>query len=70
MKETPIKGEELKCSLDYEAEYHRLMEEFEKLRADRNYLQEELKAADRDMRWHHGFRTAVEIIFGKRNICE
>ena len=65
MKETPIKEELRTCSLDYEAEYNRLSKEFEKLKADRDYLAEELKVADREARWHHGFRAAVEIIFGK-----
>jgi hypothetical protein len=58
-------GSDLACKPDYEAEYHRLQEEFQKLKADRDYLAEELKVADREARWHHGFRSAVEIIFGK-----
>lgn len=56
---------ELTCGLNYEAEYNRLKEEFEKMQADRDYLAEELKVMDREARWHHGFRAAVEIIFGK-----
>lgn len=68
MKEVPIKEEkDITCNLNYEAEYNRLLKEFEKLKADRDYLAEELKVADREARWHHGFRTAVEIIFGKSN---
>ena len=70
-KEVPIKEEkDITCSLNYEAEYNRLLKEFEKLRADRDYLAEELKVADREARWHQGFRSAVELIFGKRNISE
>lgn len=61
---------DLTCGLNYEAEYYRLKEELEKMRVDRDYLQEELKVCDREMRWHCGFRAAVEIIFGKRNNCE
>ena len=61
-KEVPIKEE--KDSINYETEYNRLIKEFEKLKADRDYLAEELKVADREARWHHGFRAAVEIIFG------
>jgi hypothetical protein len=56
---------ELHCGLNYEAEYNRLKEEFQKLKADRDYLAEELKVMDREAGWHHGFRAAVEIIFGK-----
>ena len=67
MNETAIKEKELTCAMNYEAEYNRLMNEFEKLKADRDYLQEELKVSDREMRWHHGFRAAVELIFGKHN---
>jgi hypothetical protein len=70
VKETPIKEKDLTCDLDYKAEYYRLKEEFEKMKADRDYLQEELKVYDREARWHHGFRSAVELIFGKQNICE
>jgi predicted nuclease with TOPRIM domain len=67
-KEVPIKEEkDLTCTLNYEAEYNRLNEEFKKLKADRDYLQEELKATDRELIWHRGFRTAVENIFGKQN---
>jgi hypothetical protein len=67
MKEVPIKEEYKTCSLNYEAEYNRLSKDFEKLKAERDYLTEELKAVDREMRWHYGFRSAVEIIFGKQN---
>jgi hypothetical protein len=58
------------CGLDYEAEYNRLKEEFEKMRADRDYLQEELKACDRELHWHNGFKCAVELIFRKQNRYE
>lgn len=70
-KEVPIKEEkDITCSLNYEAEYNRLLKEFEKLKADRDYLAEELNVADREARWNHGFRAAVETIFGKLNNCE
>ena len=65
MEESINKEKDLTCSINYEAEYNRLVQEFEKLKADRDYLAEELKVMDREARWHHGFRTAVEIIFGK-----
>jgi hypothetical protein len=61
---------ELTCGLNYEAEYYRLNEELEKMRADRDYLQEELKVCDWERHWLNGFKSAVEIIFGKRNNCE
>lgn len=62
---------ELTCGLDYEAEYNRLKEEFEKMRADRNYLDEELKACDRERILLKGFKSAIELVFaGKRNIYE
>lgn len=54
------------CDLNYEAEYSRLKEEFAKLKADRDYLAEELKVADREARWNQGFIAAVEIIFGNK----
>jgi hypothetical protein len=59
-----------RVSLNYEAEYYRLKEEFENMRADRDHLQEELKVCDRERHWLNGFKSAVEIIFGKRNNCE
>jgi hypothetical protein len=65
VKNNDTSDRDLTCSLNYEAEYHRLMEEFQKLKADRDYLYEELKVMDRDARWNHGFRAAVEIIFGR-----
>ena len=65
MKEVTIKEEYKACSLNYEAEYYNLSKDFEKLKAERDSLAEELKAADREMHWHSGFRSAVEIIFGK-----
>lgn len=65
MKEGPIKEEYKTCSLNYEEEYTRLSKDFEKLKAERDYLAEGLKVADREMHWHQGFRSAVEIIFGK-----
>jgi hypothetical protein len=65
VKESIREEKDITCSLNYEAEYHRLLEEFQTLKADRDYLAEELKVADREARWHHGFRSAVEIIFGK-----
>jgi hypothetical protein len=70
VKNNDTSDKDLTCSLNYEAEYNRLMKEFEKLKADRDYLAEELKVADREARWNHGFRAAVELIFRKRNNCE
>jgi hypothetical protein len=53
------------CGLNYEAEYNRLQEEHKKLWAENQYLHEEVKQKEFELRWHNGFRSAVEIIFGK-----
>ena len=56
---------ELTAGLNYEAEYNRACEELKKMHDENCYLREELKQKDREMHWHHGFKAAVELIFGK-----
>lgn len=63
-------AKELTCDLDYKAEYKRLLDTVEKLRAQNNALQEELRMADRDNSWHSGFEAAVKLIFGKQSAHE
>lgn len=70
MKNNDTGDKDLTCHPDYEAEYKRLREEFQKLEADRDYLAKKLKAMDRELLWHRGFRIAVETIFGKLNISQ
>ena len=52
------------ASLNYEGEYYRIKEEFEKLREENFYLHEEVKLREEEMRWHYGFKSACELIFG------
>ena len=53
------------ASLDYEAEHARVCAERDKARAEANYLRDELRMKEEEMKWHYGFRSAVELIFGK-----
>ena len=60
-----MSDKELACSLDYEKEYHKAMKELEKAIHENRYLSQELKQKEAEMKWHYGFRSAVELIFGK-----
>lgn len=53
------------ASLDYEKEYDKAMRELEKAKCEANYLRDELRLKEEEMKWHYGFRSAVELIFGK-----
>lgn len=64
-----VKDEELLLT-DCEAKIKMLKEELDKMHVENCYLQEELKGTKHALHWHEGFRAAVELIFGKRNICE
>ena len=69
--------EDNKCaSLDYEAEHARLCAKLDaeharlrakldKAMAEANYLRDELRLKEEEMKWLCGFRSAVELIFGK-----
>ena len=53
------------ASLNYEAEYKRLEQELKKATDEAHYLRQELKFKEEELKWHYGFRSAVELIFGK-----
>ena len=53
--------------LNYEAEYNRLKEELAKANQENQYLREELKNKERELRYYLGFETAVNTIFGGYN---
>lgn len=53
------------ASLDYEKEYNKALRELEKATHENHYLRNELKQKEEEMKWHYGFRSAVELIFGK-----
>lgn len=53
------------ASLNYEAECKRLEKELKKATDEAHYLSQELKYKEEEMKWHYGFRSAVELIFGK-----
>ena len=55
------------AGLNYEAEYNRLREELAKANQENNYLREELKNKESELRYYLGFKTAVNIIFGGYN---
>lgn len=55
---------ELTCSMNYEAEYNRLMDEHKKLCDKVHTLQRELAQSEQEMSWQKGFQYAVELIFG------
>lgn len=58
--------EDNKCaSLDYERAYDNVMRELEKAKCEANYLRDELRLKEEEMKWLNGFRSAVELIFGK-----
>ena len=42
-------------------------EEMEKMRCEIQYLTNELNRKKNEMLWYRGFRSAVELIFGKEN---
>ena len=60
------KMEANKCAtLDYERAYDKVMREMEKVKCEADYLRGECKQKDKELEWHYGFKTAVELIFGK-----
>ena len=60
------KESENRCaSLDYEAEHARLCAKLDKAMSEANYLRDELRLKEEEMKWLYGFRSAVELIFGK-----
>ncbi len=70
VKVLPVREEKTKATpysigLNYEDEYNRLREEFEKMKAENCYLNEELKQSQKELSWLYGFKAAVGVIFGK-----
>ena len=55
------------AGLNYEAEYNRLREELAKANQENQYLREELKSKESELRYYFGFEAAVNIIFGGYN---
>ena len=55
------------AELNYEAEYNRLREEFAKANQENQYLREELRNKESELRYYLGFETAVNTIFGGCN---
>ena len=53
------------ASLDYEAEHARVCAERDKAMAEAKYLRDELRMKEEELKWLCGFRSAVELIFGK-----
>lgn len=54
------------CDLNYEAEYNRLFEENEKLKAECRYFQDLYKEEEQRCRRMRGALRAVEVIFGRK----
>lgn len=55
------------AGLNYEAEYNRLREELAKANQENQYLREELKNKESELRYYFGFESAVNTIFGGCN---
>ena len=55
------------AGLNYEAEYNRLREELAKANQENQYLREELKSKESELRYYLGFEVAVNTIFGGYN---
>ena len=60
-----MEDKKLCAAPDYEAMYVRATDEIRKMEQENCYLRDELKQKEKEMRWHQGFRAAVELIFGK-----
>ena len=52
--------------LNYEAEYHRLLEELEKQKQENMELREQLENKRAELRYYFGFKAACELIFRGR----
>lgn len=50
--------------LNYEAEYHRLLEELAEQRKENEELRQQLENMRADLRYYLGFGAACELIFG------
>ena len=55
------------AGLNYEAEYNRLREELAKANKENQYLRQELKNKESELRYYLGFEAAVNTIFGGCN---
>ena len=54
---------EMTAGLNYEAEYHRLLEELEKQRQENEELRERLENMRVELRYYLGFEAACKLIF-------
>ena len=54
------------AGMNYEAEYHRLLEEFAKQRQENEELREQLENKQAELRYYFGFEAACELIFSGR----
>lgn len=58
-------NDDMKCSLNYEAEYERVREKLGELTATNDELRAELRTVNLELEWHKGYRAAVELLAGK-----
>lgn len=54
------------CSLNYEAEYNRLLDEMGKAKCEIAYWKERCEDAEKKEKFYHGALRAVEVIFGRK----
>lgn len=52
--------------LNYEAEYHRLLEESAKQKQENEVLREQLENKQAELQYYFGFKAACELIFRGR----
>ena len=59
----PNTDKELTCGLNYEAEYHRLMDELSKRNLEYDILRKELDHKEKQLAFYEGIKQTVEIVF-------
>lgn len=58
-------NDDIKCSLNYEAEYERVREKLAETTKAHEELLAELRSIYLELEWHKGYRAAVELLVGK-----
>ena len=58
-------SDDMKCTVNYEAEYERVREKLAEATELNEELRAELRAAYLELEWHKGYRAAVELLAGK-----
>ncbi len=58
---------ELAAEPNYRSEYERMRELLSKEKAEIEFLRQELKNKEIEIRWHYGFKDAIELVFGGKN---